>query len=163
MTRFDVTPEQAAQGRIVEDRDLPMLAAQWLTEGWDSPAVRELAGLTRHQVNDAVGLLQRAVNELGFAQPASHFPWDDAPWHGHWQGIWWAVDQMDKKLSPYAAAQEVLETVGDVPDLWKPGHGDELMQLLERWREHPEDREDVAERLRSLLRSLTEDDVPPAV
>jgi hypothetical protein len=36
----------ASHGRLVPDADLPMLAAQWLTEGYDSPLLRELAGLT---------------------------------------------------------------------------------------------------------------------
>jgi hypothetical protein len=43
---FDVTPEQASRGRAVLDADLPMLAAHWLVEGYDSPLLRELAGLS---------------------------------------------------------------------------------------------------------------------
>ncbi|VXC23210.1 hypothetical protein [Aeromicrobium sp. 9AM] len=161
--RFDVTPAQAAAGRPVADRDLPMLAAQWLAEGWDGPALRDLAGLTHYQLNDAGGLLGRALVELGFPQAESDFPWDDAPWRGYWGTIWWSVNQIDKKLSPYAAAQQVVEIVGDVPDLWEPGHGEVLVRLLEQWRDHPDDRVELADRIRGVLGSLSEDDVPPLI
>jgi hypothetical protein len=45
--------------------DLPMAAAQALTRGVDSPALRELAGLGRADVRDAVDLLGKAMAELG--------------------------------------------------------------------------------------------------
>lgn len=49
MTDYDVTPEQASHGRTIPDRDLPMVAAQWLVDGYDSPLLRELASLTSRQ------------------------------------------------------------------------------------------------------------------
>mgnify|MGYP001010692500 CR=1 FL=1 len=54
MTRYDVTPEQAAHGRVIPDRDLPMVAAQWLVDGYDSPLLRELASLTSRQLVELV-------------------------------------------------------------------------------------------------------------
>lgn len=53
MNAFDVTPEQARRGRAVPDADLPMLAAHWLVGGYDSPLLRELAGLTRRESTEA--------------------------------------------------------------------------------------------------------------
>jgi hypothetical protein len=51
--------------RRVDARDLPMIAAQALARGVDSPALRELAGLGRADARDAADLLTRALQELG--------------------------------------------------------------------------------------------------
>jgi hypothetical protein len=106
-------------------------------------------------------LLPQVVAELGHPVTANDFPYEYQPWRGYWEGIWWAVDQMDKTHSPYASAQYVLEILGDVPDLWEPGRGGELMQLLSDWDENRGDRPAVADRIRAHLRSLRETDVPP--
>jgi hypothetical protein len=156
-----ITPGQISHGRVVRDEDLPGLAAQWLVEGYDSPLLRELAGLTRREAMQARQLLPQVVAELGHPVTANDFPYEYQPWRGYWEGIWWAVDQMDKAHSPYASAQYVLEILGDVPDLWEPGRGGELMQLLSDWDENRGDRPAVADRIRAHLRSLRETDVPP--
>lgn len=156
-----ITPEQISHGRDLRDEDLPGLAAQWLVHGYDSPLLRELAGLTRREAMQARQLLPQVVAELGHPITANDFPHEYQPWRGHWEGIWWAVDHLDKTHSPYASAQYVLEILGDVPDLWEPGRGDELMQLLRDWDENRGDRPAVADRIRAHLRSLRETDVPP--
>ncbi|CAN5268642.1 hypothetical protein BH09ACT11_BH09ACT11_13010 [soil metagenome] len=155
-----ITPEQMSHGRVVRDDDLPGLAAQWLVEGYDSPLLRELAGLTRREAMQARQLLPQVVAELGHPITANDFPYEGLPWRGYWEGIWWAVDQMDKTHSPYASAQHVLEILGDLPDLWEPGRGEELMKLLRDWDATRGDRPAIADRIRVHLRSLRETDVP---
>ena len=81
-----------------------MLAAHWLVEGYDSPV--------------------RTITT----------PYDELPWRGYWEQIRWAVGQMDKTHTAYASAQHVLEVLSDVPDLWDPGRGTDLVNLLEQHR-----------------------------
>ncbi|MCW3819876.1 hypothetical protein ONA91_36110 [Micromonospora sp. DR5-3] len=45
--------------------ELPMIAAQALAEGLDSPSLRELAGLSRGEYREARELLYQVVDELG--------------------------------------------------------------------------------------------------
>lgn len=78
-----------------------------------------------------------------------------------WEDIWWAVDRMDKTHAPYASAQRILEVFDDVPELWEPGRGEELMTLLNQWDRHPGRRWDFNDEVRAHLRSLQETDVPP--
>lgn len=161
MNAFDVTPEQASHGRVVPDADLPRLAAHWLVEGYDSPLLRELAGLTRRQSTDARQMFEAVLAELGHPVVTIASPYDELPWRGYWEQIRWAVDQMDRTHTPYASAQRVLEVLSDVPDLWGPGRGDDLINLLQYWNEHRERRHDLTEAIRAHLRSLREGDVPP--
>ena len=150
-----------SHGRIVCDADLPELAAQWLIAGYDSPLLRELAGFTRRDAMEASQLVAEVLAELGHPIVTSDFPYEDLPWRGYWEGIWWAVDQMDKTHSPYASTQYVLEILGDVTDLWEPGRGNELMQLLRDWNENRDERRALDDKLRDHLSSLRETDVPP--
>jgi hypothetical protein len=158
---IDVTPEQASHGRVIPDADLPMLAAQWLVEGYDSPLLREMAGLSRRQSTEARQMFEAVLAELGHRVGATDSPYDELPWRGYWEQIWWAVDQMDKTHSPYASAQRVVEVLSDVPDLWDPGRGEDLMRLLQRWDEQRDRRDDLTELIRANLYSLRESDVPP--
>ena len=161
MTDFDITPEEASRGRAVRDADLPMLAALWLTRGWDSPLLRELAGLTRHQATEARRMLEAVLAELGHPVMSVHFPYDELPWRGYWEQIRWSIEQMDATFSPYASAQRVLEVLDDVPDLGEPGGGRRLMTLLAQWDDHRDQRDELTEHIRTHLRSLAESDVPP--
>ncbi|MEU4097039.1 hypothetical protein [Streptomyces sp. NPDC026673] len=55
---------------IVPVEDLPMLAAHALVDGDDSPALRELAGLSRRDDADVIReLYRRALSELGIPVP----------------------------------------------------------------------------------------------
>ncbi|MGW6200728.1 hypothetical protein ACWF0M_31595 [Kribbella sp. NPDC055110] len=161
MNALDVTPEQASRGRAVRDADLPMLAAHWLVEGYDSPLLRELAGLTRRQSTEARQMFEAVLAELGHPVLVINNPYDELPWRGHWEHICWAVDQMDKTHTAYASAQRVLEVLSDVPDLWDPGRGTDLVNLLDQWNEHRDRRNELTDLIRSHLQSLRESDVPP--
>jgi hypothetical protein len=138
-----------------------MLAAQWLADGYDSPLLREIAGLSRREATEARQLFDAVLAELGHPVVATDSPYDDLPWRGYWDQIWWAVDQMDQTHTPYASAQRVLEVLSDVPDLWEPGRGQDLQSLLQQWDEQRGRRDELTERIRSHLRSLRESDVPP--
>ena len=74
--------------------------------------------------------------------------------------FYWARNQVDRTHSAYAAAQRVLEEVGDESDSWELGRGQELMALLREWDEHPARRTEIDDALRLLLRSLQADDCP---
>jgi hypothetical protein len=114
--------------------------------------------------------LAAVLASLGFElRPIATSPWEELPWRGYWGLIAWARDEMDRRLSPYAAAQRVLEVVGDVPELWAPGRGEALMSVLREWDAQLDRRDALDEDIRALLRSLNADqvlpllDVPPAI
>jgi hypothetical protein len=159
-----LTPAQVADGYdgFLPDRELPGLAAKWLADGYDSPALVELAGLTRQDGLEARRLLDTVLEELGFPR-WDGFAWDERPWRGRWPDIWWAVQRMDDTHSPYASAQIVVEIVGDVPGLWEPARGTELMELLARYDNDRDWRDETLDAIREHLRALREDDVPPLV
>lgn len=145
------------------DEDLPMLAAQWLIDGWDSDLLRDLAAMSRKEARaGARRRLAAVLASLGFElRPSATSPWEELPWRGSWGLIAWARDEMDRRLSPYAAAQRVLEVVGDVPELWEPGRGERLMSMLREWDAQPDRRDALDDDIRALLRSLKADTVPP--
>lgn len=161
MSDYDVTPEQASHGRVIPDRDLPMLAAQWLVDGYDSPLLRELASLTSREALEGKVRLADVLAELGHPIRGVDSPYEHLPWRGQWEGIWWAVDRMDRTRRPYASAQYVLEIIGDYEGLWEPGGGEALMALLKAWHDLPDQRPAIDDEIRSHLRALQEDDVPP--
>jgi hypothetical protein len=161
MTHDDVTPEQASHGRVIPDRDLPMVAAQWLVDGYDSPLLRVMASLTPRQALEGTVRLADVLTELGHPIREVHSPSEQLPWRGQWEGIWWAVDRMDRTHRPYASAQYVLEIVGDHEDLWGPGGGEALMAMLRAWDENSDQRPAIDEQIRGHLRGLGEVDVPP--
>lgn len=158
---FGTTPEEASRGRVVADAELPMLAAQWLVEGFDSPLLRELAGLSRRQSSEAREMFEAVLAELGFPVVKIESPYEQLPWRGCWDQVRWAVDQVGTTHTAYASAQRVLEVLSDVPGLWGPGHGTELLALLQQWDEHRDQRSHLSELIRTHLYSLRESDVPP--
>jgi hypothetical protein len=85
---------------------------QGRTERSSAMSRKEARELARSRL---VGVLASLGFEL---RPSAESPWDEQPWWGYWGLIAWARDQMDRRLSPCAAAQRVLEVIGDVPDLW---------------------------------------------
>lgn len=141
-----------------------MLAAVWLAQGHDSGELRELAGLTRQEAREGGRqLLAGVLSSLGWPMRDWQNATEEIPWLGYWYLIEWAQEQMDRLLSPYAAAQRVIEVASDVPDLWGPAGGRRLMSLLQNWDEHPAERHQIDEQLREHLRSLREEDVPPLI
>lgn len=138
-----------------------MLAAQWLAEDYDSPLLRDLASLSPREALEVKVRLSDVLAELGFPITSPSSPYEDLPWRGQREGIWWAVDQMDRSYTPYASAQYVLEIIGDYEGLWEPGGGDQLMALLRAWDVKRDARTGIEEEIREHLRGLRQDQVPP--
>ena len=161
----EISPEQASKsGGYVRDEDLPMLAAEWLAQGYDSDELRELAGMTRQEAREG-GRRRMAdvLSSLGWPMRDWRNAAEEIPWLGYWSEIEWAQVQTDRLLSPYAAAQEVIDVAGDVPDLWIPAGGERLVSLLRHWDERPAERQRIDDQIRQHLRSLREEDVPPLI
>jgi hypothetical protein len=162
----EISPQEASKSGAghVRDEDLPMLAANWLAQGFDSDELRELAGLTRHEARESGRqLVSGVLSSLGWPMRDWRNALEEIPWLGHWDQIAWAQEQVDRTLTPYAAAQKVIEVAGDVPDLWGPAGGERLMSLLRNWDEHPSERHEIDDQLREHLKSLREEDVPPLI
>jgi hypothetical protein len=161
----EISPEEASRsGGHVRDEDLPMVAAVWLAQGYDSDELRELAGMTRQEARQGGRrLLADVLSSLGWPMRDWQNSTEEIPWLGYWYRIEWAQAQTDRLLSPYAAAQAVIEVAGDVPDLWIPAGGERLVTLLRDWDEHPAERQQIGDQIREHLRSLREEDVPPLI
>lgn len=162
----EISPQEASRSGAgnVRDEDLPMLAAVWLAQGYDSDELRELAALTRHEARQGGRrLLAGVLSSLGWPMRDWRNAAEEIPWLGYWYLIAWAREQVDRMLTPYAAAQQVIEVAGDVPDLWVPAGGERLMSLLRAWDEHPAERQRIDDQIREHLRSLSEEDVPPLI
>lgn len=161
----EISPEQASKsGGHVRDEELPMLAAAWLAQGYDSDELRELAGMTRQEAREGGRrLLGGVLSSLGWPMRDWRNSPEEIPWLGYWYRIEWAQVQMDRLLSPYAAAQEVIDVASDVPDLWIPAGGERLVSLLRAWDEDPPERQRIGDQIREHLLSLREEDVPPLI
>jgi hypothetical protein len=157
VVNYEITPEQASQGQLLPDRDLVMLGAHWLATGYESSALLALASLGPSDLSEARALFETALMELGHPRASM-----EEAWHGYWGLIDWARSQVDRTHSPYAAAQRVLEVIGDVPGLWEPGRGQALMSLLHRWDANLAERPALDDEIRTYLRSLKADDCPPS-
>ena len=142
-----LTPEEVARGALVPDTELPLLAAGWLADGYDSPLLRELAGLTRAESMRAKHLLAEVLGELGHPPVTVDGPWSE---------ICWIVDEMDVKFTPYATAQRVLDIAQDTDGLWAYVHGNELAALIELRR----DGRGTDDELRATLRRLRNQSPP---
>ncbi|KQV64356.1 hypothetical protein ASC64_16490 [Nocardioides sp. Root122] len=140
-----------------------MVAAQWLFEGRDSPLLRELASLTSTEALQGDVRLVDVLAELGHPVREVGSPYEQLPWRGRWEGIWWAVDRMDRTHPAYASAQYVLEVIGDNEDLWGPDGGQELMAMLRAWDDDVDRRSQINDQIRRHLRNLREQDVPPLI
>ncbi|MEU4715514.1 hypothetical protein AB0F73_17900 [Micromonospora purpureochromogenes] len=119
----DVAVRVLAGDLASEER--PMIAAQALAEGLDSPSLRELAGLSRGEYREARELLDQVVDELGLPE----LPDDD-------QAVWEVVVSYARRLVSGAIAPvegahaiaayagslgfpEPLATFAFLADLWE--------------------------------------------
>ena len=102
--------------------DFVTWAERALVEGLDSPALRQLAGLERPARSDAKAMFERALGELGLAEPATR----DALLRAYLAVL--AGDILSGARQP-AEALDVIHT--DV--LWPLNHPDDLMQWCYVW------------------------------
>jgi hypothetical protein len=162
----DISPEAASRGSAghLPDELLPVLAAVWLTQNYDSEELRELAALSWQESRQAGRRrFGQVLASLGYPLREWRDALQELPWLGYWGQIEFAQAEMDRRLTPYAAAQRVVGVAGDVPDLWGPAGGERLMSLLRDWDESPSDRSQIDSQLREHVRSLRAEDVPPLV
>jgi hypothetical protein len=162
----DISPEQASWGSAgyLADELLPALAANWLVDGYDSDELRELAGLSAQESRlSGRRLFGSVLASLGYPVPDRDSPFEELPWRGYWDQIEFAQREMDRRLTPYVAAQRVIEVAGDVPDLWVAAGGEQLMSLLRDWDKDPAVRRQIEEQIRGRIRLLRIDDVPPLI
>jgi hypothetical protein len=85
----------------VSPEELPMIAAEAIVRGVDSPSLRQLAGLGRRDdTRDIRDLYRAAMDELGIDIPdADALRWE----YVHF----WAQRMLDGSLSPYEAASKI--------------------------------------------------------
>lgn len=162
MTGDHPTPEEAAQTALRDhaDVDLPHLAAKWLADGFDSKALRNLAAIGPGGEAEARRLLPTALVSIGFPVVPTDWPDEEGPWRGFGSRIAWAIREMDAKLSPYAAAQCVLEALEELPGLSESVNGADLERLLRDWDASVEQRSALDDRIRRHLRAIRAKDVP---
>jgi hypothetical protein len=87
---------------------MPDQAVAWMTEGYDSPALIELAGLNRNDdVNDLRTLYDRTLRELG-VEPPSHLEAAQIIISAY------ATDVVEGRLSPIEGAQQILKVHNSV-------------------------------------------------
>jgi hypothetical protein len=153
-----LSPRDAAAGstEYVPDERLPMLAAAWLAEGWNSEALVELASMSAVQARtEARRLLPTVLASLGVSKPYSLADEAAARYAAL---VAWAVREMDGRFVPYSAAQKVLEAVDNDPQVFRAMSGAEsLRQAVSAVQSaYGRDHEVAQQRLRSLLLDLAE-------
>ncbi len=155
--------EEAAVRLVLEEMlsdELPMLAAEALARGVDSPALRELAGLFPHEVREARDLFHLAMEELGSPVP-------DVEEARRRTMAMAARRALQGEMSLYAATHEVYWQSCYVSESWPPRM--EIMMrflsLQSAWEDHPEKRAQIGANIRTamirLLKELESTDETP--
>lgn len=147
---------------------LPSLACDWLSDSFDSPALRELAGVLSPTMSEVGPLFERAVKDLDFDLPTK----EEALWflaRLHAQQI------VDGVVTPYEGARRIWWEVSNAMDhsdqllLSFVGGASELEDLPERTAQDGYDRtkyardleEGIVQSARELLRRESNQPVEP--
>lgn len=136
-------------GQIASER-LPHLAAEALVEGFDSPALRELAGLSRDEVREARDLFRRALTELGATMPVEDASADDMV-------LFWASRMVAGTVAPADGANWVIR-YGE--DLGWPERLTRLLGLASVWDDWPEGRRETERNMLAEARALLTEHQP---
>ncbi len=110
--------------------EIPMISAEALAEGQDSPALRQLAGLSRSDYREARDLLGQVLEELGFPVPQDEQ-------EAHWEMARRYAQQITSgAVEPVAGAHAIAWHAGSLmfpetfasfaylADLWEDGEFD---------------------------------------
>ncbi|MGW3351623.1 hypothetical protein ACWDA3_50715 [Nonomuraea rubra] len=152
--------DEAAVRLVLEDMlpdELPMLAAEALARGVDSPALRELAGLFSHEVREARDLFYLAMEELGSPVP-------DMEEARPRMMAMVARRALRGEMSLPAAAHEVYWQSCYISTSW-PARTEIMtafLSLQTAWEDHPEKRARIEEHTRAAMRRLLEELEGPA-
>ncbi|MDH6143276.1 hypothetical protein P3T35_005310 [Kitasatospora sp. GP30] len=126
--------------------ELPMLAAEALAAGVDSPALRELAGLSRSDASQ--DLFIQAMTELGHPIPGRQDAWRRLM-------LWEAEALLEGTRQPYQAGHEIywcachLERSPHIESVIV-----EFLGLWSTWEDHPIDREATERAMREAAARL---------
>lgn len=99
MNSLERAARQLVLGRQPPE-ELPSIATHALSAGVDSPSLRELAGTSPSDYQDARDLFLRAIEELGIDVPSV----DQARWGCVRE---WALDMVEGRLSPFVASRRI--------------------------------------------------------
>jgi hypothetical protein len=129
---------------LLSGEDLPDVAAAMLQNGFDSQALREVAGLTQPTLRDAGDTFARALSAAGMAQNSRD------------EDVRLVVSDAvraiaEGEVTPYAGAA-ILHAMWlglDCPELLG-----EFIYLEDEWSDHPEDREAIEEEIVAAARRL---------
>jgi hypothetical protein len=125
--------------------DLPEIAVQALVRGIDSPALRELAGLSRDDVRSARDLFITAMAELGVQMPS--------PEAGARERVrFWAAEMLVGTLTPYEGSRLIWWN-GWEP-LERPDDLTPFVGLASEWEDDPEHRTEYEHDMLAEARSL---------
>lgn len=126
--------------------NLPRVACEWLANGLDSSALRELAGISSPIMSDVGPLFKRALAELSIVPPKK----DDALW---FLARYHSTRIVDGVVTPYEGARRIWWEVSN--ELETPsqlllsfvGAASELEDLPERTAQYGHDRKKCAREL----------------
>lgn len=153
-----ISPAAAAAGatRGILDELLPLLASVWLSEGWDSDQLVELAGmsLTRDSSHGR-RLLPSVLESLGLDSSDNY---SGSATERFATELAWAVSVMDGPFTPFTAAQKVLEMADDEPALFDglPGLDQLASQVATYEQADPAGRQEVGGAIRRHLLDLAQ-------
>lgn len=116
----------------------PDVAANLLVGGYDSPALRELAGYSRSDPRGACDLWIQARQELGK-------PFDDDSVARHLLVGSWLREIVDGTLAPRTGLGLIFGK-GWLA-LGQPTELDHLVALMDNWDDMPQNREDICSRI----------------
>lgn len=150
-----MSPIEAAAARrldIVLSSDLPDLAARWLVEGLDTPALRELAGYPRDDPWVIDTLWSHACDELGVAVPESGTE-SIRVMARHEVRLWRSGHQTTERTMDLVLLLESWDIPDALPELWHLAGLDD--ELTGGWgRQKREIMSDVEQALRELGQRL---------
>jgi hypothetical protein len=133
--------------------DLPMIAADALARGVDSPALRELAGLSRTDTRESADLLAHAMGELGHPLRERRVVlWDRARQA--------AAALINGALGAEVAAGEIAWLLCEAEHLDEHGARCDLATRFEllsvNWTDMPERRDEVERSILAAARELSD-------
>jgi len=156
-----------ALGRLPSEQ-LPQVATDWLAEGFDSPSLRQLAGVGSPVMSEVGPLFEKVLAELEIAAPKKEAALMFLARH-------YAQQIIEGGISPYDGARKIWWQITNALD--KPGQllltfvgaASELEELPERTLQDGYDRKTYARELeativsgaRELLNRTAEPDAPP--
>jgi len=135
------------QAGLIPPHELPDFATELLVLGYDSPSLREVAGLPTGDRADAADLWSAVRDELGIR----HEEQEEA---ARFLLRYWAEETAGQRIDVLAGSR-LMYQVGWFP-LGQPSQLNELLYLLILWDEMPEQRQQTAAELLQFAQHLVD-------